>query len=174
MFFFQVYNSLSSLSWNYINRYFVQSFNGNWSSGLMCCWKSSSVGCLEFRQHGIEPWSIACRERSISQIVQPVWLLFAPFRNVSCLRCVNRNLIRKHESHRAVYSTFTLGTVLEYHPWSMTAIATLRFAWSREIDLKMTKSFLSSADHLHDFYSLTTPQVILILTTPQVILICSS
>ena len=65
--------------------------------------------------------------------VNAVLLLFWPFCTCSCTRCANQ----KHSSQGARCSAFTLGTVLQYHPRSMTAIATLRLAQSREIDLKI-------------------------------------
>ena len=90
------------------------------------CWNSDNMRSI--------PSGCAYRRTSWPSTVKAVLLLFCSFCNVSCLRCANP----KRESQRAVCSAFTLGTVLQYHPRSMTAIATLRFAaQSREINLKI-------------------------------------
>ena len=104
------------------------SWQGYGASVMPALVSTSSAAALWIDSH----WS-----RLLEDIVTATGLSsFAPFcsfRNVSCLRCANP----KRESQRAVCSAFTLGTVLQYHPRSMTAIATLRFAQSREIDLKI-------------------------------------
>jgi len=130
-----------------------------WSSGQVLRWNHWHAGWNSNNTRSI-PCGCVYWRTSWPSTVQAVLLLFAPFCNVSCLRCANP----KCESLRAVCSTFTLGTVLQYHPWSMTAITTLRFAQTREIDLNTflkgfrSSQFFWSPDHnSNDSYLIVYP-----------------
>ena len=103
-----------------------------WSSGQVHGW-SHLYWLLELLQHEIDSQWLRLQENIVTVNCSGRFAPFCSFCNGSCLRCANP----KRESQKAVCSTFTLGTVLQYHPQSMEAIATLRFAQSREINLQM-------------------------------------